>query len=802
MTKQQKTTKLSSKLSLIIIALGSIVILISLVFAYFVNQNLSQETIQEEQRKLQSSLEERLFKKKDVGITNVVGFSANGELKNALLSNDRQKAISELKTIGNTYKNNTNFKGIKVHIHTSDLKSFVRSWKVDKFGDDLSSTRKSLVEVKNKKKANVVLELGSAGIFIRGVAPIFNKTEYIGSIEFMQGVGSVSRDFYKEKTHYIMVVTKEATKIATKLASNEQIGDFFLSNPKWFKKDTVAFAQKIDFKKLFKDGYTLENGFFTTYLPVKDLNGEVVGYHLIGTTSDKVLNKIDAAQEISFTFIGMIILTIILIIIAIIFMLNKYLSKNLEIFNSGLLHFFEYLNKETTDAKTIDLDSNDEIGTMTKIVNQNIEKTKKLIQQDNTLINEVKDAVAKVNEGFINQNVQASTSNESLEELKTIFNSMLSNIAANTVSDLNQLKETLQEYNSLNFKSRIDDNGALAQSLNHLANTISKMLVESKRNGLILQEFSNTLTRNVETLNTSTNEQAASLEETAAALEEITSSIKETSKRADGLNELALHTKSSDGVGKELAANTASAMEEINQATTDISEAITIIDQIAFQTNILSLNAAVEAATAGEAGKGFAVVAQEVRNLASRSAEAANQIKHLVEEAKLKADEGKTISQKMIEEYEVLDKDIAETTTLVGEVTASTKEQMQAITQINDAINLLDQATQRNANMAFETSTIATHTNKIAQNVVSDTDNKEFEGKESIDITQDLKLLSNGIKSEPSQKIEAPKTPIKAAPQQNTKVEIEKVVPKPSNTPSPKLESIKANNDDDEWESF
>ena len=99
-------------------------------------------------------------------------------------------------------------------------------------------------------------------------------------------------------------------------------------------------------------------------------------------------------------------------------------------------------------------------------------------------------------------------------------------------------------------------------------------------------------------------------------------------------------------------------MEEINEQTSSIADAITVIDQIAFQTNILSLNAAVEAATAGEAGKGFAVVAQEVRNLASRSAEAAREIKALVENANSKADEGKQIANKMITGYSKLNENI------------------------------------------------------------------------------------------------------------------------------------------------
>ncbi len=181
--------------------------------------------------------------------------------------------------------------------------------------------------------------------------------------------------------------------------------------------------------------------------------------------------------------------------------------------------------------------------------------------------------------------------------------------------------------------------------------------------------------------------------------------------------------------GQELANKTAVSMDKINEQTNAIADAITVIDQIAFQTNILSLNAAVEAATAGEAGKGFAVVAQEVRNLAARSADAAKEIKELVENATSKTNDGKNISTDMIEGYNKLNSNIHNTLELISNVSDSSKEQLSAIEQINDAVNTLDKATQENASSAGATNTIAQDVNAIAKKVVEHTNDKEFEGK-------------------------------------------------------------------------
>ncbi|MEJ5168478.1 MAG: methyl-accepting chemotaxis protein, partial [Arcobacteraceae bacterium] len=228
----------------------------------------------------------------------------------------------------------------------------------------------------------------------------------------------------------------------------------------------------------------------------------------------------------------------------------------------------------------------------------------------------------------------------------------------------------------------------------------------------ILEETANSLAR-------ASNEQAASLEETAAALEQITSTIINNN---DNINKILFNSKElnhSVDVGQKLANETATSMDEINTQVNLINDAITVIDQIAFQTNILSLNAAVEAATAGEAGKGFAVVAQEVRNLASRSAEAAKEIKAIVENATSKANQGKQISDEMIKGYEALNTNIQSTVHLINDIANASKEQQEGLEQINDAVTQLDQATQQNAAEATRISDLVAEVSKLSHDLVT-----------------------------------------------------------------------------------
>ena len=489
-----------------------------------------------------------------------------------------------------------------------------------------------------------------------------------------------------------------------------------------------------------------------------------------------VLTK--ASESANTSVILIVALTLLVSVIGIIFTLLtvNLISKSLESVRVGVLSFFSFLNRESNKTSLINLNSNDEFGEIAKVVNDNIAKIEFSIKKDNEFLEDVERFIQDLSSGNMLAKIEKSSDTPNLIILKDLLDKLQSYLEHTIARDLNRLVSVIESFKNHDFTARFPNPYATVSiAMNELGDVISNLLKQSLETGLTLEISSNELLENVSTLNESSNQAAASLEETAAALEEITSTVTSNANNVTQMARYSNEVSNSAKKGQKLANQTTSAMDEINTQVNRINEAISVIDQIAFQTNILSLNAAVEAATAGEAGKGFAVVAQEVRNLASRSAEAAKEIKDLVEYATRKADEGKQISFEMIEGYTELLENIEKSSQTITEIAAASKEQQLGITQINDSINGLDQQTQKNANIASDTREIAIKSDAIAKRMVQDVSTKEFIGKNELTLNN-INISKKSTQNE----------------QKTTKVELKKVA---------KVNPIKSEKSD-EWESF
>jgi len=436
------------------------------------------------------------------------------------------------------------------------------------------------------------------------------------------------------------------------------------------------------------------------------------------------------AREIasSFSFTMIIILIISLIIgVLIAFFISNDTIKSVTKVQAGLQDFFDFLNRKKQKASQIDLNSQDEFGQMATIINTNIQAIESSIIQDDLFVKDIARFAKEIGAGNLIATIEKQTKTESLAELKEILTTMQKELEKSIACSIPMLLEVLNKFKQEDFTSKYPSaDSQVSHAINDLGGIISKLLQNSFTLGQNLENSSHILLSNVTELNSSSNEAASSLEQTTSTLEQITQTVKSNTNNVNEMSGYASDVDSSAKEGQKFARDTSMAMDEIQEQVSTINEAISVIDQISFQTNILSLNAAVEAATAGEAGKGFAVVAQEVRNLASRSAEAASQIKKIVETATAKASYGKSISNKMIVGYDELLENIEKTMNSIDNISKTSKEQEIGIVQINDAINLIEKQTQKNVSIATQTKEIALQTDTVAKGIVSELSSKKF----------------------------------------------------------------------------
>ncbi|WP_065242466.1 methyl-accepting chemotaxis protein [Enterobacter cloacae] len=275
------------------------------------------------------------------------------------------------------------------------------------------------------------------------------------------------------------------------------------------------------------------------------------------------------------------------------------------------------------------------------------------------------------------------------------------------VTPINTVKKSIEEVTAGNLGVTIPEfgnncAGRLIPGINSLSGNIATLVREIRASSQTAMTLSDQLSSRSAQLSVKTEQQSASLVQTAASMEQMAASTKNNADNTRLASEQANQATLQARKGGELMGQVAHNMQSITECAQQMTEIISMIDGIAFQTNILALNAAVEAARAGDHGKGFSVVAEEVRNLAHRSAEAAKNIKTLIEVTSNNVTQGVTVVSEAEKNMREIVAGSGNVSRLMDEISSSTSEQEKGISQITLALSELERVTQSNVAMAEE----------------------------------------------------------------------------------------------------
>ncbi|WP_107697606.1 methyl-accepting chemotaxis protein [Campylobacter concisus] len=466
--------------------------------------------------------------------------------------------------------------------------------------------------------------------------------------------------------------------VALNSVINKFMQDFYDYNPKEFSDEFDAIAIKkadfIDAMNIIKNVVATEDvsydaaSWFSKISISIDAMRELELKLLDNMQKDARRIKGNANTELIISSIVIAICILLMLLVST--LIGKNLISGIDQTKNGLVRFFDFLNYKSNKAEFLDRSGSDEIGQMSALINENIKQIEANLSEQNNFIKEANTFVNQIGKGNYVAQLNADTSNPALSQLKQTFKDLQIALKHAIAENGDDVLNLLESFKKQDFTKRLEDDGKMAVGINALGEEIAKMLRANLDQAHVLEEKAESLSQSMKELTQGANVQASSLQESAAAVEQMSSSMN------------AISQKTSDVI----------------RQSDEIKNIITIIRDIADQTNLLALNAAIEAARAGEHGRGFAVVADEVRKLAERT-------------------------QKSLTEIEANTNVLAQS---INEMSESIKEQSEGINMINQSVAQIDTLTKENVVIVNKANEVTSDVDDMAKAIVNEVRKSKF----------------------------------------------------------------------------